>query len=188
LKLGEPEQALSDFNTALRLDPDLGEAYLGRGNAYADLNELQQALKDYEHAVQLCPDSATALFNRATAYAELGDKTAAIRDFKQVQILLFDQGDTITLQKVLGRLLRLDAEIDADNFIVAEREQSGATAASAKRDEPSPLVQDKLLRLLKNDRAMAERLVAQARLQYPNRSERWYWEKVIWDVERDRFR
>jgi len=43
-----------------------------------------------------------------------------------------------------------------------------------------------LLTLLQEDEAVAERLLAHARCNYPNRSEKWYYEKVISDLKRDR--
>lgn len=43
-----------------------------------------------------------------------------------------------------------------------------------------------LLRLVGGNRATAERLVFQARQRYPGESEQWYWEKAIYDIQRDR--
>lgn len=37
------------------------------------------------------------------------------------------------------------------------------------------------------DASLAERLIQQLRQHYPNKPERWYIEKAIWDLERDRF-
>ncbi|KAM3112876.1 hypothetical protein [Phormidesmis sp. 146-33] len=39
---------------------------------------------------------------------------------------------------------------------------------------------------LTHDRATAYRLFEEIRDRYPNRSEQWVWEKVKWDIERDR--
>lgn len=46
--------------------------------------------------------------------------------------------------------------------------------------------QRRLIRLLNGDHRTAQRLLNQARLRYPNHDENWYWEKVIFDLERDR--
>lgn len=43
-----------------------------------------------------------------------------------------------------------------------------------------------LLRLVGGNRATAERLLQQVRQRYPGRSEQWYWEKAIYDLQRDR--
>ncbi|MEP0849291.1 hypothetical protein [Funiculus sociatus] len=47
-------------------------------------------------------------------------------------------------------------------------------------------LENKLLRLLSGDRAAAERLLAYAKRRHPGKSDKWYWEKVISDLESDR--
>ncbi|MBF2003426.1 MAG: hypothetical protein IGS50_16060 [Synechococcales cyanobacterium C42_A2020_086] len=47
-------------------------------------------------------------------------------------------------------------------------------------------LRSRLLRELRGDRGAAERLLSHARLSYPGQSEQWYYEKVIYDLERDR--
>ncbi len=42
-----------------------------------------------------------------------------------------------------------------------------------------------LLQAVKGDRALAKRLLEGAKLKYPGKSDRWYIEKVIYDIERD---
>lgn len=42
-----------------------------------------------------------------------------------------------------------------------------------------------LLRATKGDQELAKRLLAGARRRYPGKPERWYVEKVIYDLERD---
>ncbi|MEO1590030.1 MAG: hypothetical protein AAFU71_01935 [Cyanobacteria bacterium J06632_22] len=43
-----------------------------------------------------------------------------------------------------------------------------------------------LLRLTGGNLSVAERLVGRVRSQHPERSEQWWWEKAIYDIERDR--
>lgn len=45
---------------------------------------------------------------------------------------------------------------------------------------------NQLLRLLRGDRKAANRLLEHVRELHPGRSERWYYEKVIYDLQRDR--
>ncbi|GAA6622946.1 hypothetical protein [Scytonema sp. NUACC26] len=47
-------------------------------------------------------------------------------------------------------------------------------------------LQKKLLLLLHDDREAANRLLTQAMLKYPNKTADWYFEKVIYDLVRDR--
>ncbi|WP_310488850.1 hypothetical protein [Chamaesiphon sp. VAR_69_metabat_338] len=51
-----------------------------------------------------------------------------------------------------------------------------------------PQLERKLLKLLGGNRKTAERLIQQSRLRNPDRSADWHWEKVIYDLERDRWR
>jgi hypothetical protein len=40
--------------------------------------------------------------------------------------------------------------------------------------------------MLQGDRETAERLLQSLRYKYPDKSEGWYWEKAVSDLERDR--
>ena len=46
-------------------------------------------------------------------------------------------------------------------------------------------VNGRLLQAVKGDRALAKRLLENARLKHPGKSNNWYIEKVIYDIERD---
>ncbi len=46
----------------------------------------------------------------------------------------------------------------------------------------------KLLKLLGGDSNTANRLIQQSRLKHPDKHLDWHWEKVIYDLERDRWR
>lgn len=46
--------------------------------------------------------------------------------------------------------------------------------------------QRQLVRMVGGNRAVAERLVEQVRVRYPNHNEQWCWEKAIYDIQRDR--
>ncbi|RUT08438.1 hypothetical protein DSM106972_016060 [Dulcicalothrix desertica PCC 7102] len=48
-------------------------------------------------------------------------------------------------------------------------------------------LEDKLLTLLRGDGAAAKRLLRLSRQRYPGRNAKWHVEKVIWDLERDRY-
>ncbi len=51
--------------------------------------------------------------------------------------------------------------------------------------QPDTDLDPDLLRATGGDRALAQRLLQQVRLRYPGQSERWYVEKVIYDLRRD---
>jgi HEAT repeat protein len=52
------EEAISRYNAAIELDPDLSDAYSGRGHAELQTKKLAEAHKDFAKAVQLDPYSA----------------------------------------------------------------------------------------------------------------------------------
>ena len=55
------ERALADFDRAIVLEPDCGEAWLGRAEMYLRLGAERQAMRDYERAAHLIPERADEL-------------------------------------------------------------------------------------------------------------------------------
>ncbi|MFC2002728.1 tetratricopeptide repeat protein, partial [Chloroflexota bacterium] len=49
------EEAIGEYGEAIRLNPQLTEAYNNRGNAYADLGQFERAIQDYGEAIRLNP-------------------------------------------------------------------------------------------------------------------------------------
>lgn len=63
----------------------------------------------------------------------------------------------------------------------------GHTTRDTNRfDKASPKLQKRLMTLLHNDRAAANRLIANIQLNHPHQSINWAIEKAIYDLERDR--
>ena len=50
---GDLEGALQDHNEAIRLKPDLAEAFSNRGIVRSDKGDLEGALQDYNDAIRL---------------------------------------------------------------------------------------------------------------------------------------
>ncbi|MDR3277132.1 MAG: tetratricopeptide repeat protein, partial [Oscillospiraceae bacterium] len=53
LSAGEYDEAITAFTSAIALDGELTEAYVGRGDAYAGLARYGDAAADYERALEL---------------------------------------------------------------------------------------------------------------------------------------
>ena len=53
-------------------------------------------------------------------------------------------------------------------------------------NQPRWELRQRLFRMVQGDWNLAERLLNSARMNYPGQTEDWYWEKVIYDLERDR--
>ena len=79
--LGEYKSAISDFTTAIKLDPDYPAAYNNRGVAYGNLGEHRSAISDYTTAIKLDPDYLVSFATRGISYYKLGEYNTAISDY-----------------------------------------------------------------------------------------------------------
>ena len=77
----DQETAINAYGKALRLNPDLVEAYLNRGTAKFDLKQYEAALADFEAALHLNPNYAEAYYNRGNAKDALGQYESALADY-----------------------------------------------------------------------------------------------------------
>ncbi|BAY94784.1 hypothetical protein [Tolypothrix sp. PCC 7601] len=68
------------------------------------------------------------------------------------------------------------------------KQPQGRMSHSYRTDPRNRYLQGDLLILVKGDVATAKRLLAQQRRKNPGKSDNWYLEKVIYDLERDRRR
>ena len=82
-KEGKHKEAIKDYDQAIKLNPDLTEAYNNRGNAKSRLKQYPEAIKDYDQAIKLNPDLAEAYNNRGIAKSDLKQYQEAIKDHDQ---------------------------------------------------------------------------------------------------------
>jgi tetratricopeptide (TPR) repeat protein len=82
-KGGEYDQAISDFNKALEVNPNYAYAYRNRGNAYSSKGQDDQAILDYGRALEVNPRDALAYYNRGNAYGRKGQYDQAISDYNK---------------------------------------------------------------------------------------------------------
>ncbi|KAF3887176.1 MULTISPECIES: hypothetical protein [Nostocales] len=68
----------------------------------------------------------------------------------------------------------------------SSRPSSNGSKPQSDERTPDTNLKNKLIGLLSGDAATAERLVEQAKQDFPGMPENWYWEKSIADLERDR--
>ncbi len=88
LRRNEYEPARTDFDTAIALQPKLGEAWVNRGAAEVGEKRYQAALDDINGALKLgVKEPEKAYFNRALAYEGLDDEKSAYLDYLQALTL-----------------------------------------------------------------------------------------------------
>ena len=73
--MGQYEAAVSDYDEAIRMNPDYVGAYINRGFANYELGRHEAAIADCNEAIRMKPDYAEAYNNRGAANAELGAHT-----------------------------------------------------------------------------------------------------------------
>ena len=75
-----PEDAILAYDQAIRLKPDLAEAYTNRGNVKVELGRHVEAVTDYDEAIRLKPDDDKTYSNRGVSKTELKRYDDAMAD------------------------------------------------------------------------------------------------------------
>ncbi len=81
--LGRHDEAIADFNEAIRLKPDFAKAYNNRGNVKNTMGRFEEAIVDLNVAIKLKPDLPGAYYNRGTAKIAMGKHEEAIADYSE---------------------------------------------------------------------------------------------------------
>jgi tetratricopeptide (TPR) repeat protein len=68
LMLDQADRAISDFDSAIQLEPGNGVRYYNRGTAFSRKHLGQKAIDEYSEAIRLRPDLAPAYANRAREF------------------------------------------------------------------------------------------------------------------------
>lgn len=80
---GQVDPAMSEYRTALDLDPKNAEAWQLLGIAYAWRGDIKTALENFKKAVALDPDRPDTQMNIGSTYAALGDLDNALFHFRR---------------------------------------------------------------------------------------------------------
>lgn len=78
---GNLNEALTDFNEAIRLKPEFAAAYNNRGLVHIEEGNLGAALYDFNEAIRIQPGFSNPYFNRAMVWERKGDYIAIINDY-----------------------------------------------------------------------------------------------------------
>lgn len=77
------DHSIVDYNSAIRLFPDVAGAYNERGVAYDRKGDRERAISDYSTAIRLAPGTSLAYGNRGLAHLKNGAYDLAIADFDE---------------------------------------------------------------------------------------------------------
>ncbi len=80
---GDYEGAIKYFDKAVKLNPNLAEAYYNKALSLRRLGRFEEALKWYTKAIELNPTDPDFYYNRGIVRKKLGDLEGALEDFKR---------------------------------------------------------------------------------------------------------
>jgi Flp pilus assembly protein TadD len=82
LKKGRLEEAMREFETAIRIQPDLPDSHNNLGIVYSTWTRFDEAIREYRTAIHLWPGYHEAYNNLGIAYKRQGRLEDAIREFR----------------------------------------------------------------------------------------------------------
>ncbi|MBI2334902.1 tetratricopeptide repeat protein [Candidatus Daviesbacteria bacterium] len=80
---GDKQRALQEFQTAIALKPDYGDAYHNLANTYRELGNLDKALENYQMAIRFNPKLWQSYQNTAAIYYEKAQYELALENIKK---------------------------------------------------------------------------------------------------------
>lgn len=165
--------------------PVTPEEFLQRAVEKARFQGQASALEDLNWAIQIDPQDVRAYVCRAQLRASIDDLWGAISDYRQAARLYLGQSNKIMAKQMLDQIELLKPRQTRITQTQTVRRTS-RLIRHGTAGRVSAAVQRQLLRLVGDDRRIAAGLVERLRQKYPGMPEDWYWEKAIYDLERDR--
>ena len=104
-RMGEIDEALNDFNAAIKLMPENANFYCVRAVAYGEQGEHSRAMQDFEVAVELDNRSASPLFAKAGFHFNSKDFDRSLQDCHRAISLSPDWSEAFCLRGMV--LMRL---------------------------------------------------------------------------------
>jgi protein O-GlcNAc transferase len=113
-QLGRSDEALAQYDLALKQNGNLFEALFNRGNLYLETGHAMEALADYEKAVMIRSDVPGLWNNRGTALRRLRKLEAALHSYERAVALAPIHVNALTNRSIaLFDLRRLDQALTA---------------------------------------------------------------------------
>lgn len=121
---GEYEDAISDYDEAIRLRADFYPAYFSRGYCYRRLNRNGKAFESFTKTIERNPDYAPAYYGRGRCNTEFGRYEEAVADFTRALDLQPDFTEALLRRAALYRVLGQDDRAEADEAAIKQLKQS----------------------------------------------------------------
>ena len=83
IKKNNLDNALADFDKAIKLEPTAPTLYIARGDAWARTSQTDSAIADYTKAIELGMRSPHAFAGRGFQWAQKGEHDSAIADYSE---------------------------------------------------------------------------------------------------------
>ncbi|MEL6930662.1 MAG: tetratricopeptide repeat protein [Cyanobacteria bacterium J06600_6] len=155
------------------------QAFLRQIQQRISQGNLGEAYRDCNWLLQLDPYDSQAYQCRGEIAIKLGETKQAKKDFRQAAKCFRSQGDTIAAERLEKRCLELQLET------VYQQTPTSKVPRLVRTPHPQNAIQNRLYVLVGNWK-IAQSLVERLMLRHPGEAETWYWEKAIYDLERDR--
>ena len=168
LQLKDFTGALADFNYALKLQPQDILLLLARADTYHQMGNDEKAMEDYNQAIHINPNSALAYEKRGKTYLEREEIENAIIDYQKASSIYFEHQNWKKYRHILDFLQRIQSK----------------SPHLSDEDEAIKNLNERLYVLVGGCWEIAERLLQNIRVKYPQMTEIWYLEKVISDLEK----
>ena len=81
LSQGRGDEAIKQFNQAIKLNPSVSNVFYGRGLAHDGKKDFAAAVKDFDEAIRLDPKNAEAIMWRGATYISLNQIDRGITDY-----------------------------------------------------------------------------------------------------------
>lgn len=81
---GDPENALTDFQSALRTDDSLSEAWLGAGNCWMAMGDYEKAESIFREAIRRGDNQPEMLYNLAMSLVKMRKYNAALEPLNKI--------------------------------------------------------------------------------------------------------
>jgi len=108
-KKGDLAGALTEYRTALRLNPNLVDAHINLGTALHDKGDLAGAITEYRTVLRLNPNHVDAHINLGNALKALGRKADAREEFTKALGFLPDTpANQYKIKQVKQRIRELE--------------------------------------------------------------------------------